>query len=322
LFALFFLWLTIVTYDGLILTCYHVIEDKKNNTIHKAVHISFPSASDIKEHANLLEKHYDSELDIAFLQLQEKLPDGFTVADLGEIVSPTHSFIGFGFRKAHEFNGLHSDGKIMGTTDKKLKDGSTSTLLIQLESKKIAPGMSGSPILDNKINRVIGIVSERYRTKNPGLVKFNNFLGAIGKSGSFIHYRFEDVYVPSNEYEEIEKILKEFRCVFITGSPEYGKTFTAIKLLWEFYKNSNYMPRYIEEGSKETNEIITKLVNQDKSLENSVIYIEDPVGKTEYRSDKQFEGSIGSIISGLGHLNANLIITMREPFKEFLSIND
>src|SRR5205823_100840 len=124
------------------------------------------------------------------------------------------------------------------------------------------PGMSGSPILDTQINRIIGIVSERYRTqddidndlsfgipvdsiikvysslreKNQGLRKFNNFLGEIGKSGSLLYDRFEDVYVAPIEYEEIESNLKKYRCVFITGTPEYGKTYTAIKLLWEFYK--------------------------------------------------------------------------------------
>jgi hypothetical protein len=83
----------------------------------------------------------------------------------------------------------------------------------------------------------------------------------------------------------MEKALKENRCIFIIGSPEYGKTHTAIKLLWEFYKNSNCKPRYIEAGSRDDDDIInkrediiTKLVNQDKSLENNVIYIEDPLG--------------------------------------------
>ena len=113
-------------------------------------------------------------------------------------------------------------------------------------------------------------------------------------------------------YEEIEKNLKEYKCVFITGSAEYGKTYTAIKLLWEFYKNSNYRPMYIEEGSRETAEIIAKLVNQDESLKNNIIYIQDPVGKIEYRYNKEFEEYIGSIISGLGHLNVNLVVTMRE----------
>jgi hypothetical protein len=156
----------IVTDDGLILTCYHVVEDVKSGTIHKTVHISLPSAPDIKRLASPLEKYYDSELDIAFLQLQESFPDNVTVADLGEMVSPTHSFVGFGFRKAREFNGLHSNGGIMGKINKIITGDSTSSpSLIQLESKQIAPGMSGSPILDTKINRVIGIVSERYRTQ-------------------------------------------------------------------------------------------------------------------------------------------------------------
>ena len=69
---------------------------------------------------------------------------------------------------------------------------------------------------------------------------------------------------------------------------------------------------YINGGSKEAAEIITKLVNQDRSLSHNIIYIEDPVGKTEYTQNKEFEESIGSAISGLAYLNATLVVTMRE----------
>ena len=157
----------IVTGDGLILTCYHVIEDLKTQTIIKNVrienvHIDFPSKQ-IKGNANVLEKYCKSELDIAFLQLQKKLPMEIDITNLNERVFPNREFIGFGFRKDKEFNGLHSDGKIMGKINKKLKDGSDSPPFIQIESNNIESGMSGSPILDTTTNKVIGIVSERYK---------------------------------------------------------------------------------------------------------------------------------------------------------------
>jgi conflict system STAND superfamily ATPase len=126
-----------------------------------------------------------------------------------------------------------------------------------------------------------------------------------------LYDRFEDVYVPPIEYEEIEKNLKDHRCVFIIGTPEYGKTFTAIKLLWEYYKDG-HITQYIDEGSEKASDIINKLGNLDKSLENNIIYLEDPVGKTKYKLNKEFEESIGTIMSGLGRINAFLIVTMRE----------
>jgi hypothetical protein len=205
--------------------------------------------------------------------------------------------------------------------------------------------MSGAPVLDLETNKVVGLVSEHWITtgnvdtrlnfaiplesitevcpilkeKNSGLKKINTFMEAIGKRGSLLYDKFEDVYVLPIEYNEIEERLKESRCVFITGTAEYGKTYTAIKLLWEYYK-SGYKPKYIEEGSsKEATDIIKKLINLDKkSLENSIIYFEDPVGKTKYEPNKEFEEYIGSIISGLDRLDMYLIVTMREEiYKEF-----
>ena len=144
----------------------------------------------------------------------------------------------------------------------------------------------------------------------------------IRKSGSLIYDRLEDVYVEPIGYEEIRETLEQYRCVFIIGSPEYGKTYTATKLLWEFYKNG-IEPMYIEKESKETADacVLRKLEYQDNSLKNTIIYIEDPVGKIEYKSNKHFEESIRSITSGLGVINAYLIITMREKiYQEFKPI--
>lgn len=274
-----------------------------------------------------------------------KLPQNSAVAYLSETVYSEHKFKSFGFRKPRQFAGLFSDLKIRGRTREISVNTSFSQDVLQIYSDEIEEGMSGSAVLDLEIDQVVGIVFQHndtrgtvdtmlnfaipiesilkeiptiesiLREKNPGLNpklrKINRFMQAIVKSGSFVYDRFEDVYVAPIEYGEIEKTLKENRCIFIIGSPEYGKTYTAIKLLWEYYKDG-YTPKFIEEGSKETNDMISKLVNQDKSLANNIIYIEDPVGRTEYRSNKQFEESIESIISGLGHLNADLVVTMRE----------
>lgn len=141
--------------------------------------------------------------------------------------------------------------------------------------------------------------------------RMDEFLDIIGLRGLFTYSKIDEVFVPPLEYEEIRKTLDEERCVFITGPAGYGKTFTAIDLLWELYKSFNYAPRYIGEEI-ETAYIITKLVNQDESLKNNIIYIEDPVGKIEYRYNKEFEESIASIISGLRHPNIRLVVTMRE----------
>ena len=111
----------IATNDGIIITCYHVVGDTKNKTLDEIVGIQFPLIHEIKAHAKPI--CGDSDLDVAVLKLQEiELPKETDVANLDKIVYLNgHGFQSFGFRKPSEFNGLHSDGKIMGPVNKKIK---------------------------------------------------------------------------------------------------------------------------------------------------------------------------------------------------------
>jgi hypothetical protein len=70
------------------------------------------------------------------------------------------------------------------------------------------------------------------------------FLEEIEHPGDKHYDRIGEVYVPLLEYEEIRKVLKKYRIVFITGAPEYGKTFTAIRLMWEYYQKG-YRPKWV-----------------------------------------------------------------------------
>jgi len=66
------------------------------------------------------------------------------------------------------------------------------------------------------------------------------FLEKIGYAGSKWYGRIDEVYVPPLEYEGMAKTLKEKRFLFITGTQEYGKTYTAVRLMWEYY-NKEYL---------------------------------------------------------------------------------
>jgi len=55
------------------------------------------------------------------------------------------------------------------------------------------------------------------------------FLEKIGfYLGNKLYGRIDEVYVPPLEYEDMARALKEKRIVFITGTPEYGKTYTIL----------------------------------------------------------------------------------------------
>src|SRR3954454_19789091 len=109
-----------------------------------------------------MEEHCNSDLDIAFLKLQEELPEQAAVANLSENIISGDVFESFGFRKPTNFEGLYSNGLIQGKALKKAVDNRPSSPIIQLKSDQIGPGMSGAPVLDTSINRIIGIVSEHY----------------------------------------------------------------------------------------------------------------------------------------------------------------
>jgi hypothetical protein len=57
------------------------------------------------------------------------------------------------------------------------------------------------------------------------------FLEKIGYAGNKWYGRIDEVYVPPLEYEDMARTLKEKRIVFITGTQEYGKTYTAVRLM-------------------------------------------------------------------------------------------
>jgi hypothetical protein len=343
----------IVTNDGLIVTCYHVVGNIKTKTLDEVVGIYFPSAHEIKGHANVLEEYSDSSLDIAFLQLQEKkLPKQAAVANLSETIDSTHTFRSFGFRKEKTFGGLYTDGTIQGKVRKKFRRDNDNDLLqevIQLKSDGIDHGMSGAAVLDTQINRVIGIVSEYLATsgnvdknlalaipidviiqvcpglkqKNPGL-KILEFSRKIGSERVKKYERIDELYVPPTNYHNIKESLYKDRILFLTGTQEYGKTYTAVHLLWEYF-NKGYEPVWFkgaEENEEERRDVRRRFLNIEKYLKpGNIIYFEDPFGKTEYEVnvDEGIVRNIASIIETIENVeDIYVIITSREEvFKQF-----
>ncbi|NQE53215.1 hypothetical protein C5S29_06445 [ANME-1 cluster archaeon GoMg3.2] len=146
-----------------------------------------------------------------------------------------------------------------------------------------------------------------------------DFLEKI-EAGSKWYGRIDEVYVPPLEYEDMARTLKEKRFVFITGTPEYGKTFTAVRLMWDYY-NSGYEPKWIKGGEPtERIEVRKRLENISAELKpRHIIYFEDPFGKTKYERREGLEREIGTIIDTVRQVkDAYVILTSREEvFKEF-----
>lgn len=146
------------------------------------------------------------------------------------------------------------------------------------------------------------------------------FLDKIEYIGNIWYGRIDEIYVPPIGFEDIANTLKEKRIVFITGTQEIGKTYTAVMLLWIYYKNG-YEPKWIKGGEfVERIQVRKALENIRKELKpGCVLYFEDPFGKTKYERREGLEREIGAIIDSLEHIkDVYVIITSREEiFKEF-----
>ena len=146
------------------------------------------------------------------------------------------------------------------------------------------------------------------------------FLEKIRYAGSKWYGRIDEVYVPPLEYEDMARTLKEKRIVFITGTPEYGKTYTAVKFMWEYY-NSGYEPRWIKLGEPVGRDDVREtLENMCAELKSGhTLYFEDHFGKTEYVRRDGLERKIGILIDTVRQVeDVYVILTSREEvFKEF-----
>ncbi len=155
--------------------------------------------------------------------------------------------------------------------------------------------------------------------------KISDFLKEIGQSkGDLSGGLIDRIFVPPDNYEEIKNSLEKDRIVFITGTAGYGKTYLAIRLLWEKY-NEGYIPKWISIGSGskgEIDEVAKNFINIEEHLKtNHIIYFEDPFGKTKsiYETRDVLREEISSIIpSAKNSKNCYVVITSRKDvFEEF-----
>lgn len=120
--------------------------------------------------------------------------------------------------------------------------------------------------------------------------KVCDFKKKIGYANSRKYDRIDSIYVPPKEYEKIEKTLSESRIVFITGTPECGKTYTAIRLLW-LYFCKGYEPKLIT-GSDESERLEGRKeleLIQSELKPRTITFFDDPFGIYEYEGRESLE---------------------------------
>jgi hypothetical protein len=141
----------VVSSDGLVVTCAHVIEKMGVDPEHR-VGISF-SHGDQDVTAIVLSEWWNPERDVAFLKLDHPIHDLEPLALGASRGCDNHTVRTFGHPKIKTV-GLHGKGIVDGIIQ--FNDGRT---LIQIDSRQITSGFSGAPLWDEKTGAVIGMVT-------------------------------------------------------------------------------------------------------------------------------------------------------------------
>jgi len=171
---------------------------------------------------------------------------------------------------------------------------------------------------DKKMEPVTFFVADLGKIQQRGRVSV--FLEKVGYSNNKRYGRIDELYIAPIEYEEIKRTLRNNRIILITGTPEYGRTYTAVRLMWEYYEDG-YEPIWIKGGEEiERSKVREALENIGSQLKpRHIVYFEDPFGKTRYEKRESLEREIGSIVDSIKRVeDCFAIITSREEaFKEF-----
>lgn len=143
----------VVTGDGLIVTCAHVVKIAKAGP-GDTVFLVFYKTKE-KQKATVDKKYWrdDKAEDIAILRLEEGLPEEVKALPLGSSFhSRGHTFSTFGFPKDDPIRGMQGQGEVLGSNP----EGNIPAL--QLKSGEVDKGFSGAPIWDDASQVVIGMV--------------------------------------------------------------------------------------------------------------------------------------------------------------------
>ena len=144
----------VVTDDGLIATCAHVVQGAgagPDDTVRVAFHVTE------EEHKAQAEIDWwrgpDAE-DVAILRLEGPVPEGVVSLSLGSSAGVEgHTLTTFGFPDAKPVEGMAGKCEVVGRTTER------GFPVLQLRSSEVTPGFSGAPVLDTITRRVVGMVT-------------------------------------------------------------------------------------------------------------------------------------------------------------------
>jgi energy-coupling factor transporter ATP-binding protein EcfA2 len=143
----------VVSNEGLIATCAHVVEDAHAGPGDTVSLIFYATQDTGEQKATVLREYWrvSGAEDVAILRLESGLPEKVKPLPLGRILEKKH-FSTFGFPNIASVDGRWGEGRVLGS----LKMNGFKRL--QLRSEEITKGVSGAPIWDDDLGVVIGVV--------------------------------------------------------------------------------------------------------------------------------------------------------------------
>src|SRR5215470_19756986 len=144
----------VVTDDGLVVTCAHVVEYAgagPGSTVRLIFH-----ETKVEREALVVPEYWRDPhaQDIAILRLADPLLEPMHPVLLGSSSgTDDHLVRTFGFPEVKAVDGLPGKGEVIGsTTENRFR-------VLMIRSQEITPGFSGAPVFDTLTGRVIGMVS-------------------------------------------------------------------------------------------------------------------------------------------------------------------
>ena len=198
----------------------------------------------------------------------------------------------------------------MNPTNKiyQMPDASEYVILeLNLQDKK--PKMGRNLYSERNVN-----VIEEDNTINQEKYDFISTLGVSDDKYKFI----ERLFVLPNEYQEIKLSLDNKNVVLILGDPGIGKTYTAINLLYEYFKKG-YNIRWFYGLSKEEREIQRDNLINFEPQDNEIVYFEDPFGRIQFEKKDDLIQIFMPLLCKIKASKSKMIITSRSDVFEIFS---
>jgi hypothetical protein len=122
------------------------------------------------------------------------------------------------------------------------------------------------------------------------------------------------LFVPPVQYPRIQRVLAEHHAVIILGDPHVGKTYSAVRLLWELYRDTGRAPRWI--GANRLAQAFespeTFRTQVDRLLgRGTAVYLEDPFGTTAPVDLPDFVNNLKVFFRQVRASDVRVVITSR-----------